>query len=138
MTKNRITVLAVLAVVVGSLYFVMRGPQVGEISGEPIVDVRVPRVTADLKEGENLFNEKCASCHGQNAVGKEGVAPPLVHKIYQPGHHADGAFLIAAKYGARQHHWRFGSMPPVRDISEAEVTRIVAYVRALQRANGIN
>jgi hypothetical protein len=37
----------------------------------------------------------------------------------------------------RAHHWRFGNMPPVDGVNRAEVEKIVAYVRALQRANGI-
>jgi len=67
-----------------------------------------------------------------------GVAPPLVHKIYEPNHHGDMAFLMAARNGVRAHHWKFGNMPPVEGITDAEVITIVAYVRALQRANGIN
>ena len=47
-----------------------------------------------------------------NAAGQNGVAPPLVHKLYEPGHHSDMAFIMAAKNGVRSHHWRFGNMPP--------------------------
>ncbi len=48
------------------------------------------------------------------------------------------AFLMAARNGVRSHHWKFGDMPPVEGITDAEVKTIVAYVRALQQANGIN
>jgi len=34
-------------------------------------------------------------------------------------------------------HWRFGDMPPVEGLSRRDVAAIVAYVRELQRANGI-
>ena len=47
------------------------------------------------------------------------------------------AFLLAAKQGVRAHHWPFGDMPPVPGVSEQDVGRIVAYVRTLQKANGI-
>lgn len=57
--------------------------------------------------------------------------------IYEPGHHADGAFFLAAARGVRQHHWSFGDMPAVPDVTPQEVAAIIAYVRALQRANGI-
>lgn len=106
-------------------------------SGAAIVSVQVPILSGKAKAGEALFNANCASCHGTNAVGQEGVAPPLVHKIYEPSHHGDASFLLAAQNGVRAHHWPFGNMPPVKDVSRHEVAQITNYVRELQRANGI-
>jgi len=106
--------------------------------GRAIVEITVPDLQGKAILGQVAYDAKCASCHGKDAVGQVGVAPPLVHKIYEPSHHGDGAFLRAARNGVRSHHWRFGNMPPVEGISDAEVGTIVAYVRALQRANGIN
>lgn len=82
------------------------------------------------------FNENCARCHGANAAGSE-LGPPLIHKIYEPSHHADISFLIAVQRGTRQHHWQFGDMPPQPETGEQSVRSIIAYVRELQRANGI-
>jgi len=104
----------------------------------PLVSVTVPVLGGAAKIGETAFNAKCASCHGANAAGQDGVAPPLVHKIYEPSHHCDGAFLMAAQNGVRAHHWPFGDMPPVEGVTQGDVKNIVAYVRALQRENGIN
>ena len=73
---------------------------------------------------------------GRAATGG-ATGPPLVHKIYEPGHHADAAFLLAVRQGARAHHWSFGDMPPIPGVSDAEVGQIVAYVRALQKEAGI-
>ena len=106
--------------------------------GRAIVEVTVPEFEGKAVLGQLAFVAKCASCHGENAVGQVGVAPPLVHKIYEPSHHGDMAFVMAARNGVRAHHWKFGNMPPVDGITDAEVGTIVAYVRALQRANGIN
>ena len=106
--------------------------------GRAIVEVTVPELEGKAVLGQMAFVAKCASCHGVNAVGQVGVAPPLVHKIYEPSHHGDMAFVMAARNGVRAHHWKFGNMPPVEGITDAEVGTIVAYVRALQRANGIN
>ena len=75
-------------------------------------------------------------CHGENATGTE-QGPPLVHKIYEPGHHADASFYRAVERGVRSHHWPFGNMPPIPGVSRKDVTRILAFVRELQRANGI-
>jgi mono/diheme cytochrome c family protein len=44
---------------------------------------------------------------------------------------------MAVMKGVRAHHWRFGDMPPVEGVSEAQIAGIVAYIRTLQRANGI-
>jgi len=98
--------------------------------------VIVPQLTAAAQRGEVSFNANCAKCHGKNAAGSD-QGPPLVHKIYEPSHHGNYAFYKAAKNGARAHHWRIGHMPPVAGISDAELEVIVAYVRELQRANGI-
>jgi len=84
-----------------------------------------------------LFDSNCASCHGGRAAGREGVAPPLVHRIYEPNHHGDISFQRAIRNGVRGYHWPFGNMPPVDGISDFDVALIVAYVRALQRGNGI-
>ncbi len=87
--------------------------------------------------GKLAFGVKCASCHGTNAAGQDGIAPPLVHIIYEPGHHGDAAFQRAVEMGVRAHHWPFGNMPAVEGITRGDVKMITSYVRELQRANGI-
>lgn len=101
-----------------------------------LVDVTVPKLSQAALEGKMAFDRVCAACHGANAAGSD-TGPPLVHAIYNPGHHADFAFVLAARRGVRAHHWKFGDMPPQPDISEAEIAAIVHYVRELQAANGI-
>ena len=64
--------------------------------------------------------------------------PPLVHAIYRPGHHADVAFELAVRRGARAHHWRFGDMPPQPTVTATDIGQITHYVRLLQQANGID
>ncbi len=108
-------------------------------TGVAMADVSIPKMFSTNAElGKLAFDAKCAVCHGANAAGQDGVAPPLVHKIYEPSHHGDAAFLLAAKNGVRAHHWRFGNMPPVEGVTDGDVKMIVAYIRELQRANGIN
>lgn len=106
-------------------------------TGAPLAQVKVPVLSEIEADGKIAFEANCATCHGVNAAGQDGVAPPLVHKIYEPNHHGDAAFQLAAKNGVRAHHWRFGNMPPVKGVGEQEVDKIVAYLRALQKANGI-
>jgi cytochrome c553 len=108
-------------------------------TGAAMVEVRLPAaLSAKAAAGKTYFDAACASCHGANAAGQDGIAPPLVHKIYEPSHHGDAAFLVAVRDGARQHHWLFGSMLPVEQIlTDGEIALIILYVRELQRENGI-
>lgn len=107
--------------------------------GDPIVAVVLPEtLSAEAQMGKRAFDNVCATCHGENAAGKEGFGPPLVHKLYEPSHHGDMAFLIAAERGVQAHHWPFGNMPAQQGVTKGDVKAIIAYVRALQRANGIN
>lgn len=106
--------------------------------GAALVSVTLPeQLSANASLGKRAFEAKCATCHGVNAAGQNGVAPPLVHKIYEPGHHGDGAFLSAAKNGVQSHHWTFGNMPAVKGVTDGDVKYIAIYIRELQRANGI-
>ena len=98
--------------------------------------LHVPELLAEALAGKRAFDLYCARCHGENAAGTP-AGPSLVHRTYQPALHADVAFELAVRRGARAHHWRFGDMPPERAVSQVEVTQITRYVRELQRANGI-
>lgn len=108
----------------------------GPGESEPTVRVEIPELSPKAARGEQAFNANCASCHGKNAAGTD-AGPPLVHDVYNPGHHDDGAFYRAVENGVRRHHWNYGNMPPQPQVSRETVATIVRYVRELQRANGI-
>lgn len=40
--------------------------------------------------------------------------------------------------GVRSHHWRFGDMPPVDGLTRNDVAKVIAYIRRIERANGIH
>ena len=86
--------------------------------------------------GKKLYGANCASCHGIDLKGSV-KGPPFLHKIYEPSHHGDAAFQLAAKNGSRAHHWQFGDMPPVSTVTPDDVVHITAFVRAEQRKVGI-
>jgi mono/diheme cytochrome c family protein len=88
--------------------------------------------------GKLAFEAKCTSCHGTNAAGRDGVAPPLVHIIYESNHHGDESFQRAVAMGVQAHHWSFGNMPAVEGLTRGDVKMIIKYIRELQRENGIN
>jgi len=90
----------------------------------------------ELQEGETKFNTFCSRCHGPQGQGTNN-GPPLVHKIYEPNHHADMAFQRATAQGVRAHHWKFGNMPKIEGVAEEDVSHIIGYVRWLQRQAGI-
>lgn len=129
--KFKSIVFASAAIVLAALAWQGTAPR-----AQGVVDVKVPPLSAAATRGKVAFDANCASCHGVNASGTD-KGPPLVHDFYNPGHHADGAFFLAAKIGVRQHHWRFGNMPPQPQVTEEQVAAIVRYVRELQVANGI-
>lgn len=97
--------------------------------------VVVPELTDTAQRGQTTFNKVCAECHGRNASGGTR-GPSLMHAVYWPRHHADGAFRLAVKRGVRAHHWGFGDMPAQADkVTEADVEDIIVFVREMQRAN---
>ncbi len=88
------------------------------------------------ESGAQLFESKCSGCHGPNASGSDN-GPPLVHRIYEPGHHANASFYQAIRRGVKSHHWSFGDMLPIPGVTNEQIGQIVSYVRKLQVKNGI-
>lgn len=108
-------------------------------TGDPLVELSLPAdLSANAQLGQRMFETACVECHGQNAAGRSGIAPPLVHIYYEPSHHGDEAFQRAVQYGVNAHHWSFGNMPPVEGLTRGDVQFIVEYIRSLQRENGID
>lgn len=138
-------IVAAVALVGGGYFLLAKSPETEAGAGPEfssdtaIVAITVPDALSENAQiGQAVFEAKCAACHGENAVGQLEVAPPLVHDIYEPSHHADEAFQRAVALGVRGHHWPFGDMPPVEGLTRGEVQLIVTYIRELQRANGIH
>ncbi len=96
-----------------------------------------PGFRGDPIRGRQLFTANCAKCHGTEALGTD-QGPPLIHRIYEPSHHADLAFYIAVARGVQAHHWNFGNMAPVPGLTGEDTAHIIAWVRAKQQAAGIH
>lgn len=137
--RRQSLLIAAVVVLGGAMIWKMNASPVQPDSsaGSPMVSVTVPALSETAEAGKAVFDATCAECHGANAAGQEGIAPPLVHKIYEPSHHGDASFHLAARNGVRAHHWSFGDMPPVEGVDDEGIEQIVTYVRELQRANGI-
>jgi mono/diheme cytochrome c family protein len=108
----------------------------GPGDGDSRSTVKEPPLSALAMEGKAAYDANCAECHGPSGAGTD-KGPPLVHRVYNAGHHTDATFHVAVRAGVRQHHWRFGSMPPQPHVKSTQVDAIVRYVREVQAANGI-
>ena len=108
----------------------------GDGPEDATIPVTVPKLSPQAEKGEVTFKRVCIECHGENAGGSKN-GPPLINPFYNPAHHADIAFVNAIRHGVRQHHWKFGNMPPQPDVKPDESADLIAYIRELQRANGI-
>jgi mono/diheme cytochrome c family protein len=104
---------------------------------EILAQLTLPPTPAEHREGDSLFAANCASCHGESGRGS-AQGPPLLHIIYEPSHHSDAAFVLAARTGVAAHHWRFGNMPPQPQVDSIALRKIIAYVRWAQREVGID
>jgi mono/diheme cytochrome c family protein len=88
-----------------------------------------------VEQGEPLYQQHCAECHGTDLRGTD-IGPSPLSVVYEPNHHGDGAFLAAVSRGSPSHHWDFGPMPPIPGLSQEDVAAITAFVREQQRING--
>ena len=136
-------ILFILVGIGGLACWLAAGPdkQVAQTPDEPTTSLAIITVPESLSSnaqvGRVAFEARCSVCHGVNAVGREDIAPPLLLRICEPSHHGDESFQRAVAIGVRQHNWPFGDMPPVEGLTRGDVAMIIANVRELQRANGI-
>ncbi len=100
------------------------------------VDVRVGKLSPKAQSGQAAFNKNCSQCHGNNGEGTTS-GPPLIHDIYNPGHHGVKSFYGAVQKGVRAHHWPYGDMPPQPQVGFSEIPAIVTFIREVQVQNGI-
>jgi cytochrome c len=125
------------AVYLTSLLIAMLGCRDAERERDVLARIDLPPTPAEHRQGDSLFAANCASCHGESGKGSE-QGPPLLHVIYEPSHHSDASFVLAARQGVAAHHWRFGNMPPQPQVDSASLYKIIAYVRWAQREVGID
>ena len=130
---------AVLVVVILAVVFLApqrKLPSSPRASAPPVPKVAGADLPAALARGKALFERNCMECHGPGAKGSD-KGPPLVHRLYEPNHHADATFILAVQRGVKAHHWNFGDMAPLPGVSRGQISLIVIYLRDLQRKAGI-
>jgi mono/diheme cytochrome c family protein len=102
----------------------------------PPVALTAAKTPEEFSKGEAAFNQYCAACHGKAAAGTDH-GPSFINRIYEPNHHGDQSFMLAARLGVRAHHWTFGDMPKIPGVPDDDLKQIVGYVRWLQQQAGI-
>ncbi len=122
----------VLALGVGAVITKFTGPSERPPANDPVI----PTFSAVAVAGLQVYEDNCGKCHGVSGIGTNS-GPPLIHQIYNPGHHPDVSFRNAVERGVQQHHWRFGSMPSQSQVTNDQIRQLTRYVRELQQANGI-
>lgn len=128
---TRLTLLVIIGIAVVLAIVVLR-PRSQDADGETGMPVQHPD---QIAAGEVLYQANCARCHGADLRGTDS-GPSHLSIVYEPGHHGDAAFVLAARNGVQAHHWPFGDMPPVPGLADDELAAIVAYVRENQRIHG--
>ncbi|MFQ5567643.1 MAG: c-type cytochrome, partial [Paracoccaceae bacterium] len=101
MRRKRLAIVGLAAVVAaGAVYFSVTPDGA---NGDEVV---IPTLSAEGARGQVAYGRFCASCHGDRIDGTD-KGPPLMHPVYNPGHHSDAAFVAATRRGAKGHHWPF-------------------------------
>lgn len=136
MKARAMWILGIGAVVVVVLVVVVSGGSAPQdpMTGSSEFDIAVQDPVL-VSEGDVLYQANCGACHGSDLRGTD-IGPSHLSILYNPDHHGDGAFVLAALNGVRSHHWNFGDMAPVPDLSQEDMDRIVAFVRENQRIEG--
>ena len=83
-------------------------------------------------EGEGLFTQRCASCHGVSGAGDGTLArslsklPPEIGTVAWQVEHSDEQVALVVREGMSG-----TAMPAARDLSDSQAASIVAYLRTL-------
>jgi mono/diheme cytochrome c family protein len=92
------------------------------VDSKPLVD-----------QGNGIYAQRCASCHGKDGKGVPGVYPPLDgnSSVLEPtGINATRAVLLGGFAPVTQGNPRPYSMPPyAQQLSDAEVAAVVTFIR---------
>jgi FTR1 family protein len=86
---------------------------------------------AERAEGEGLYFQRCASCHGVTGAGSAQFThdlshvPPAIGAFVWQAEHSDSALVAVIRNGVPG-----TAMPPSADLTEAEASHIVAFLRS--------
>jgi mono/diheme cytochrome c family protein len=86
--------------------------------------------TGDATAGKTLYGKKCVTCHGVQGEGKEAIAKMLKVELKHLGSpevqsRSDAELTKAIAEGT-------GKMKPVKNLNEADLANLVAFMRTLK------
>lgn len=91
------------------------------------------KIATDLESGQQIYADNCASCHGKQGEGVEGIYPVLAGNptVTEPtGVNATRSVLLGGFAVATESNPRPYSMPPyAAQLSSKEVAAVVNYIR---------
>lgn len=99
----------------------------------PVEDVQPFNAQAIVLNGEKVYAQHCAQCHGKDGNGVTGVYPPLNgnSSVTEPtGINATRMILLGGFAPVTASHPRPYSMPPfAQQLSDGEVSAVASYIR---------
>jgi len=83
------------------------------------------------KQGRNLYNFYCATCHMDDGSGLKGLYPPLAGADYLANNQSNLACII--RYGLSDsitvnQKVYSQAMPGVKDLNEVQITNVINYI----------
>ena len=111
------------------MFWRMRVHMLGGLTGLAALAISLPvqATDADVMKGKGLFDENCAACHQEDAIGLPGTAPSLANPELL-GIASDKFFESTIRDGRVD-----TGMPPFAHLGRSGVKAIVAYLRASQK-----
>jgi len=105
------------------------GMEVFDASSDP------RRSVGAVNSGRIAFASECAQCHGRLARGTRH-GPDLIAPAYGPAIASDDRIRRAVRNGVATADGRL-AMAAVPGVSERDLARMIAFLREMQRVNGI-
>ncbi|MFQ5966017.1 MAG: c-type cytochrome [Acidimicrobiia bacterium] len=78
--------------------------------------------------GEEVYAGRCAGCHGDDLEGGGGFTNPRGPSLGPGSQSADRSDAYYVQTITRGQ----GRMPPVRGLTDAQIERVIAYIRSVQ------
>ena len=88
----------------------------------------------DIDEGEQVYADRCAACHGRDFEGS-AQAPSQLDPHFAPEVTSDEDYRRAISEGADVAELDYTAMPAL-NLGEQQITDVIAYIRSVQEERG--
>jgi mono/diheme cytochrome c family protein len=110
---------------------ILKGLAVVAVMAGVLLAVSSAKPAGDAAAGKEVFLKKCKTCHGEDGNGNQGMAkllkttiPPMDSDAVQGKSDAEIKKIITEGTG---------KMKPVKDLSDADIDSVIAYVRTFKK-----